>query len=98
MLQWAAMASRRRLGQILLEAGLVNQDVLEAGLERGRRERERLGEALIALRAIGREDLLKALATQAGLPFLGREEIPSALPVIKTLSAKYLRQYVACPP
>ena len=34
---------------------------------------------------------------QQGLPFLSREEMPSALPVLKNLSPKYLRQYVACP-
>jgi type II secretion system protein E len=91
------MASKRRLGQILIEAGTISQETLEAALSRGQTARERLGEALIAMRAIDRDDLLRGLAVQAGLPFLTREEVPSALPVIKNLSPKYLRQYVACP-
>jgi type II secretion system protein E len=91
------MASRRRLGQILLDAGLLGQETLESALARSQGTGERLGEALVAMRALGRDEVLRGLATQAGLPFLTREEIPTALPVVKSLSAKYLRQYVVCP-
>ena len=43
------------------------------------------------------EDVLRALALQSGLPFIAAEELPSAPPIIKNLSPKYLRQYVSCP-
>jgi general secretion pathway protein E len=32
-----------------------------------------------------------------GLPFLAAEHLPPTLPLIKNISPKYLRQYVACP-
>ena len=85
------------LGQILLDAGIISQETLEAALGRSERTKERLGEALVAMRAVTKDDVLRSLAVQVGLPFVSREEFPSALPVIKKLSAKYLRQYVACP-
>jgi len=91
------MGLKDMLGQILLEAGIISQETLEAALGRTERTNERLGEALIAMRAVTKDDLLRSLAVQVGLPFLTREEIPSALPVLKNLSVKYLRQYVACP-
>ena len=91
------MGLKGMLGQILLDAGVISQETLEAGLGRSQRTKERLGEALIAMRAVTKDDVLRSLAVQVGLPFLSREELPSALPVMKNLSAKYLRQYVACP-
>ena len=75
----------------------MTPETLEAALARSQRTRERLGEALIAMRAASKDDVLRGLATQVGLPYLSREEIPSALPVMKNLSPKYLQEYVACP-
>ncbi|MET0852853.1 MAG: type II secretion system ATPase GspE [Candidatus Rokuibacteriota bacterium] len=97
MLDSLQMPSRKLLGQILLEVGVMTQETLDAALMRAQRSHERIGEALIAMRAVSRDDVLRALATQVGLPFLSREEFPSALPVMKNLSPKYLQEYVACP-
>ena len=75
----------------------MTQETLEAALMRAQRSHERIGEALVAMRAVSRRRAAERSPAQVGLPFLSREEIPSALPVMKNLSAKYLRQYVACP-
>jgi general secretion pathway protein E len=90
-------AARRRLGQILLEAGTISAGDLEAALARAQKTEERIGEALIAMGAVTRHEVLAALALQYELPFLFREEFPTALPIVKNLSAKYLRQYTVCP-
>jgi type II secretion system protein E len=66
-------------------------------LKRSRQSRERLGDALVALGAVSAEDVLRALAQQRGLPYLSAEELPFSPPVLKNLSPKYLRQYLACP-
>jgi general secretion pathway protein E len=88
---------RRRLGQILVDAGTISAKTLEAGLARAQKTGERIGEALVAMGAVTRHDVLAGLALQSGLPFLFREEIPSALPIVKNLSPKYLSQYTVCP-
>jgi general secretion pathway protein E len=87
----------QRLGQILLKARVLTQDVLRDALLRARQNREKLGETLIAMGAASPEEVLRALAVQNGLSFLPAEELPTAPPVIKSLSPKYLRQYVSCP-
>ena len=92
-----ALPVRRRLGQILVEAGTISSEQLEAALARQLTTGERIGEALIAMGAATRHDVLAALALQWKLPFLWSEEIPSVLPVVKNLSPKYLRQYTVCP-
>jgi general secretion pathway protein E len=86
-----------RLGQILVQARVVTDDIIEEALARAGRDRQRLGEALVTLGAATVEDVLKAVAAQQGLPYLAAEELPSTPPVLKELSPRYLRQSVACP-
>ena len=93
----AIAAPPRLLGEILVQEHLTTPDVIEQALARARTTGERLGEALVALGAVRAEDVLRALARQQGLPFLGRDELPSPLPIVKNLSPKYLRQYAVCP-
>ena len=93
----AIAAPPRLLGEILVQERLTTPDVIEQALARARTTGERLGEALVALGAVRAENVLRALARQQGLPFLGRDELPSPLPIVKNLSPKYLRQYAVCP-
>ena len=89
---------RKLLGQILLEAGVMTQETLEAALMRAQRSRRadrRGADRACARRAA--DDVLRALATQAGLPFLSARGVPVRAPVMKNLSPKYLQEYVACP-
>src|SRR2546426_2701293 len=87
----------RRLGQILVGSRVITPEVLQEGVARAKSERRRLGEPLTTMNAVSQDDVLRALATQQGLPFLAADDLPSTPPVIKNLSPKYLRQYIACP-
>src|SRR5687768_9695814 len=89
--------SPRLLGEILVQEGLITPDFVERALARAQTTGELIGEALVALGAVTAEDVLRALARQQNLPYVGAEELPSALPVLKNLSPKYLRQNVVCP-
>jgi len=86
-----------RLGEILVQARVVTDELLQEALARAGEERQRLGEALVAMGAASADDVLKAIAAQQELPYLSAEELPSTPPALKELSPKYLRQYVACP-
>jgi general secretion pathway protein E len=90
-------ARSRLLGEILVAEGLTSPDAVARALARQRTTGELIGEALVALGVVTQEEVLRALATQQELPFLSRDEMPSALPVLKNLSAKYLRTYAVCP-
>jgi len=93
----ATTTATRLLGEILVAEGVTTPEMIAMALSRTRNTGERIGEALVALGAASREDVLGAVALQHNLPYLSRDELPSPLPVIKNLSAKYLRQYVVCP-
>ncbi len=90
-------AKGQPLEQILLAAHVITPEILEEARARAGQNRERLGDALVAMGAAAPEDVLRALAAQQGLPFLPADELPSSPPIIQSLSPKYLRQYKVCP-
>ncbi|HXU89227.1 MAG TPA: type II secretion system ATPase GspE [Methylomirabilota bacterium] len=90
-------ARSRLLGEILVAEGLTSPDAVERALTRQRTTGELIGQALVALGVVTQDEVLRAVATQQQLPYLARDEMPSALPVLKNLSAKYLRTYAVCP-
>ncbi|GMV95100.1 MAG: hypothetical protein AMXMBFR82_48780 [Candidatus Hydrogenedentota bacterium] len=59
-----------RLGDMLVEQGLISQDQLEAALTMQKERSVRLGAALIELGAINERTLLQNLANQSRLPFI----------------------------
>jgi general secretion pathway protein E len=90
-------ARSRLLGEILVAEGLTSPDAVDRALARQRTSGELIGQALVALGVVTQDEVLRALAAQQDLPYLSRDEMPSALPVLKNLSAKYLRTYAVCP-
>jgi general secretion pathway protein E len=93
----AIASSSRLLGEIFVQEGLTTPDVIQRALARAQTTGELVGEALVALGAVTEDDVLRALALQQNLPYLWREEMPSTVPVLKNVSAKYLRQYRVVP-
>jgi general secretion pathway protein E len=87
----------RLLGEILVQEGLTTPDIVQRALARSHTSGELIGEALVALGAVTEDDVLRALALQHDLPYIWREEFPSSVPVLKNVSAKYLRQSRVCP-
>ncbi len=61
---------RKRIGQILLENGLITEEQLEEALSYAKKHNLRLGEALIQLNYITEDDLLKAISKQLNIPYL----------------------------
>jgi type II secretion system protein E len=92
-----SLVDSHRLGELLVQARIITREVLEEALARATRDRQRVGEALVAMGAASADEVLKAVAAQQELPWLEAEELPSTPPALKELSPLYLRQYVACP-
>ncbi len=60
----------KRLGELLIEAGLLEDEALQRALELQRRSGAPLGQILVALGLIRRYDLYRYLARQWGMPFV----------------------------
>ncbi|MDO8461730.1 MAG: type II secretion system ATPase GspE [Deltaproteobacteria bacterium] len=88
----------RSLGAILLENTSLTQEQLEEGLSVQREKGVKLGEALVQLKHLRMEDILKALSIQLGMPYLNKltpEEIP--LDLIKDLPINYAKKNEVLP-
>src|SRR2546430_1231096 len=64
------MSRRIRLGESLVESGLITEAQLDEALKRRVTTGERIGEALVGLGFISERDLLRTLAQDADIPFL----------------------------
>ena len=75
------MSVRKKLGQILLEAGVLDEYQLKSALGYQRQWGGRLGDVLLKNRFVSEEALFKALHIQLGIPLIDLQqmEIPEAL-------------------
>lgn len=76
---------RKRLGDILLLAGVISQDQVQKALDLQKQKGIRLGKALIQMGFITSHDIIKALSEQLNIPYvsLGSYQIDqSVIPLI----------------
>jgi len=73
-----ASVRRKKLGELLLQAKLIDQKMLENALAIQKKQKKRIGQILIDMGVIDDEMIAKALASQLKIPFLrlGNVEIP----------------------
>lgn len=86
----AAAISQRRLGQVLLEKGLISRRDLSRALEVQLRTRDRLGRILMSLDMIRRRQLYPVLAEIWGMPFVDLVAIRPAPELVRRFDARLL--------
>lgn len=72
----------RSLGAILLESSSLTEDQLQQGLAVQREKGIKLGEALVQLKFLRTEDILKALSIQLGFPYESHIEVENVDPAL----------------
>ncbi|MBR5926039.1 MAG: Flp pilus assembly complex ATPase component TadA, partial [Firmicutes bacterium] len=87
----------KRLGDLLIAAGVINEEQLKQGLAIQKETKERLGEALISHNIISEDELIEALQMQLGIEFvdLSKTDIPTEL--AQMLSKNIAKQYNVVP-
>lgn len=87
-----------KIGEILLDQGLIDEEKLAEGLEEQKRSGQRIGAALTGLGYISEQDFLKCLSMQLGLPFILQPEYPGNRPDLEFQpSLKFLKNYRVLP-
>jgi type IV pilus assembly protein PilB len=86
-----------RLGQGMVERGLITQDELDRALDHQRTTRTRLGEALIDIGAVTSVQLSQALADHLGVPFVDLENHPPDVLLAGMIPEEVARRYLALP-
>ena len=65
---------KKRLGDILIQAGMITPDQLTVAIEAQKKTKDRLGKSLIRLGFITEENLIKTLAHQLKLNYVNLKE------------------------
>jgi len=86
--------SRLRLGEILVQQGLINDGQLEQAIAAQKQQHGRIGEILIRLGFVRELDIVVALAKQLAVPYISRESglLKPQSPKILTLVPKDFAQ------
>ena len=65
-----AQKKRQKLGQILVESGVITDSGVGQALEHAKQNDMRIGEAMVALGLVDEEELAKAVAIQSGMEYV----------------------------
>jgi general secretion pathway protein E len=88
----------RSLGAILLETTSLTEEQLEQALAIQRERKIKLGDALIQLKFLRAEDILKALSIQLGFPYENKIDVESISPdLVTNLPINYAKQNEVLP-
>jgi len=92
-----AQKQRRRLGEILVEWGVLTKAGVEEALEHARREGMRIGEAMIALDLASEDDVTKALASQYDMEYLDLDRSAVSPEELDAIPEDIIRKHLVLP-
>ncbi len=90
-------ASKKRLGEILVDMELVTAQQIDDSLARQKETHKRLGEQLLEDKLVSELDLTKALATKFGIEYLDLTNLQIDMSAAGLLSERLCRRYSAIP-
>ncbi len=88
---------RKKLGEYLLEAGLVTDQQLKEALRRQRQTKEPLGHILSRSGMVSEADVCRVLHEQLGLPIVDLQSIAIDDGVIRLIKEELAKKYTAIP-
>jgi general secretion pathway protein E len=86
-------ASGGRLGERLIQKGLLDADDLERALELQKERGDKIGRILVDLGFVAPRDVLVTLSEQLAVPLLTADDFPAEPIDLERITAKYMRQF-----
>src|SRR5690349_5787661 len=87
----------RALGEILVDDGFITQEQLDEARRDGEQSGKSLGRTLIDMGLVGEAALVKALATQIGLPFMDLSDFQVDVTAASLVPHSLAKRYTALP-
>ncbi len=87
----------KKLGDLLVEAGLITREQLQEALEVQKKDNERLGTILVKLGYLTEEEITSFLSKQYGIPAVNLEHFEISEDVIKRIPSDIARKYMLIP-
>jgi len=88
---------RKKLGEILLSWGIIDEDALAQGLEYGMKQGKRIGEALVELELCTEAEVIKALATQLGAEYVDLDKFVVPRESLNLIPSDIIRKHLVLP-
>ena len=89
--------SKRKLGELLIESGLLTIDKLKDALEAQKSTGKRLGEALIDMKIISEEEMAFSLAMQLKIPFIDLIDYSIKDDVLDCIPEEVCQKFICIP-
>ncbi len=93
----SAGKKRMRLGEILINQGIITADDLERALFKQKREGGLLGEVLLRMGLVSEEDIVIALAKQFNIPYIPVKNCDISQKILEYLPSELAVKYIAIP-
>lgn len=88
---------RKRLGDLLVERGLINNDQLKEALVVQERTGERLGNILVSKGVIDEDQLLEAVSERLGIPKISLAQLVIDPQIVQRVPVEIARRYTVIP-
>ena len=88
---------RKRLGELLVETGLLSEENLTRALSEQRTQRKKLGEVIVSLGMATEEEIAQALSIQLGIPLIDLANTPVEPQAIELIPEKVSRKHLIVP-
>ena len=92
MIEIAKLRTRKRLGEDLVERGIISEEELNTVLNLRGQSHEKIGKLLVDLGTMSELDLVKHLSSYLDVPFISAEQFPSVPVVEKAFSVDFMRE------
>ena len=92
-----ARAARPKIGEMLIERGLISQEDLESALQLQRETGRRMGETLVDMGALRAEELQQVLAERLGFEYVDLSDVTVDWVVAHQIPEEVARRYQALP-
>jgi type IV pilus assembly protein PilB len=89
--------TRRKLGELLLETGLLSTEKLAEALSKQKNSGKRLGQILIEMNLITEEEVAFALAMQLRIPYIDLNQVEVQGKIIETVPEEVCRKFFCIP-
>ena len=88
---------RKRLGEILVEAGLIDEKILENALEAQKVQNKRLGQILVDMGIVEETHIADVLSKQLGIQYLRLDKLKIQKEAVSSLSKEMAEKYSIIP-
>jgi type IV pilus assembly protein PilB len=97
LIQGACVVATKRLGEVLIESGVLSLEQLQLALDKQLASRKRLGEQLLDMGLLSEEDLVVAMATHLDIPHVDLDDTPPDPDAVGRLTPELIRRHRALP-